>query len=129
MSKQNQTNKQQKTQTQGFIANPKVFKSKDGESIIHWLPGGMKIELPVNLYKSIFGVEFVRKEASAEMKTETRQKTYGFIAKPNVFLSRDGEYLIHTVLDLRICKPVNFYKSILGLDFTPKAKSSTSKVA
>lgn len=125
MSKQNQTNKEQKNQTQGFIANPKVFKSEDGESIIHWLPGQMKIEMPVNLYKSIFGVEFTRKEASDEKKTETaRKKVYGFIAKPSVFLSRDGQYLIHTVLDIRICKPVNFYKSILGLEFTPKTKSS-----
>jgi len=125
MSKQNQTNKEQKTQTQGFIANPKVFKSEGGESIIHWLPGDMRIELPVNLYKSILGVDFVRKEASdgPEDRT-TRKRAYGFIAKPNVYLSRDGQYLIHRVLDIRVCKPVNFYKSILGLEFTPKAKSS-----
>lgn len=125
MSKQNQTNKEQKNQTQGFIANPKVFKSEDGERILHWLPGGMRIEMPVNFYKSILGVEFTRKEASDEKKAEVpRKKVYGFVAKPNVYLSRDGQYLIHTVLDIRICKPVNFYKSILGLEFTPKAKSS-----
>lgn len=124
MSKQNQTNKQEKNQAQGFIANPKVFKSEDEESLIHWLPGSMRIEMPVNFYKSILGVEFTRKGTPSETDETPRKKVYGFIAKPNVYLSRDGQYLIHRVLDIRICKPVNFYKSILGIEFNPKSKSS-----
>ena len=47
----------------------------------------------------------------------------GFIAQPRVFLSRDGEYLIHIVPGGVIRKHINFYKKILGQEFTPKAKA------
>lgn len=46
----------------------------------------------------------------------------GFIAQPRVFLSRDGEYLVHIVPGGMIRKHVNYYKKILGQEFSPKAK-------
>lgn len=40
-------------QVQGFIANPQVFLSRDGESLTHRLPGNMRFELHVNLLNLI----------------------------------------------------------------------------
>ena len=51
----------QSTQAQGFYAQPQIFLSKDGEYLIHLLPGNQRIRLHVNLYKKIMGVAFVPK--------------------------------------------------------------------
>lgn len=51
----------QSTQAQGFYAQPRIFLSKDGEYLIHLLPGNQRIRMHVNLYKKIMGVSFVAK--------------------------------------------------------------------
>lgn len=52
------------------------------------------------------------------MKTKNQsnlvQNTNGFILNPKVHLSKDGNYLIHSVLGIRISKHVNYYKKILS---------------
>ena len=109
-------------QTQGFIANPQIFLSRDGDSLIHLLPGEMRIELPVNLYKKVLGVEFSPKEKVEGRQPMQKAKLYGFTAKPSLFLSQDGEYLIHRVLNVKITRHVNYYKKVLGIEFQPKTE-------
>jgi hypothetical protein len=56
----------QKTQTQGYFADAKVFLSKDSQYVIHVLPGNQIVRKHINFYKKILGVEFTPK---ALMKT------------------------------------------------------------
>ena len=62
------------------------------------------------------------------METETKQiqknnQGQGFFAEPRIFLTKDGEYLIHVLPgNMIVRKHVNFYKKILGMEFVPKAK-------
>jgi hypothetical protein len=108
-------------QLQGQV---QVFLSNDEESVIHLLPGDGKIQLPVNFYKAIFGIAYTPKP---KMKNTERPNVYGFIARPNVYLSRDCEYLIHRVPGFKVSRHVNYYKKILGLEFSPKSQLQESK--
>lgn len=47
------------------------------------------------------------------------------VNNPKVFLSRDGNYLVHDIAGMRILKHVNFYKKVLGVAFTPISKPSS----
>lgn len=108
---------------QGFNANPQVYLNQDRESITHRLSADLKIEMPVNLYKKILGLPFEKKEASQNQEAP-RKVTYGLVARPVLFLSEDGNYLIHSVLGIRISKHVNYYKQILGATYTPKTQTA-----
>ncbi len=58
-----------------------------------------------------------------EQKNKQNDQGQGFFAEPRVFLSKDGEYLIHVLPgNMRVRKHVNFYKKVLGMEFTPKTK-------
>ena len=117
---------------QGLVTEVQVFLSKDRESIIH-LAHNMRIELPVNLYKSVFGVEFEAKKKESEFerkKGEFRQ--YGaLIRNVPVYFSKDGNYLIHRIFGVRICKHANYYRAILGLPKMARkdVRSTESQVA
>lgn len=56
-------NQNQTSQVQGFMAEPKVYLSKDGEYLVHLLPGNMVVRKHVNFYKKVLGVEFAPKKA------------------------------------------------------------------
>ena len=110
---------------QGLNANPQVYMNQDRGSITHRLGADLKIEMPINLYKKILGLPFEKKEASQNQEaTAPRKVTYGLVARPVVFLSEDGNYLIHSVLGIRISKHVNYYKQILGAEYTPKTQTA-----
>jgi hypothetical protein len=79
--------------------------------------------MPINLYKKILGLPFEKKESIQSSET-TRRNIYGLVARPVIFLSQDGNYLVHSVLGIRISKHVNYYKQILGVEYTPKAKTA-----
>lgn len=57
------------------------------------------------------------------METNTKQNQnkqgQGFNTKSRIFLSRDGQYMIHITV---VRKHVNYYKKVLGADFVPKVK-------
>ena len=108
---------------QGFSANPQVYLNTDRGSITHRLGADLKIEMPINLYKKILGLPFEKKESAPSPET-TRRNTYGLVARPVIFLSQDGNYLVHSVLGIRISKHVNYYKQILGAEYTPKTKTA-----
>lgn len=116
----NEKGKTNKTQPQGFNAEPYVTLSRDKETLIHYLPGQMKIEMPTNFYKSILGIAFTPK-AKVNVQPDQRPRPYGFIARPQVYLN--GEYLVHRVLGVRISKHINFYKKVLEVDFVSKAQN------
>ena len=110
---------------QGLNANPQVYLNQDRGSITHRLGSDLKIEMPINLYKKILGLPFEKKESAPNSEaTASRKVTYGLVARPIVFLSEDGNYLIHSVLGIRISKHVNYYKQILGATYTPKAQTA-----
>lgn len=109
--------------TQGFSANPQVYLNSDRDSITHRLGADLKIEMPINLYKKILGLPFEKKELVQASET-IRRNTYGLVARPAIFLSQDGNYLVHSVLGIRISKHVNYYKQILGAEYTPKNKTA-----
>ncbi|MBK7889995.1 MAG: hypothetical protein IPJ84_03855 [Bdellovibrionales bacterium] len=110
---------------QGFNASPQVYLNQDRGSITHRLGSDLKIEMPVNLYKKILGLPFEKKENSQNQEaTAPRKVTYGLVARPVLFLSEDGNYLIHSVLGIRISKHVNYYKQILGVSYTPKTQTA-----
>jgi hypothetical protein len=103
-----------------------AFLTKDGEAIVHLLPGDGTITMRANFYKSIFGAAYTTKAKSDQTRPPRR---YGFNARPKVYISQDGEYLIHQVPGFRVARHVNFYKSLLGIEFTSKSQTSQKKKA
>lgn len=125
MTQQEQKPQAQETQTvEGFIANPQVFMNKDSETITHRLNGEIRIEMPINLYKKILGLPFTKKEKSDSETSAPKRNVYGLVARPAIYLTKDGQYLIHQVLGVRVSKHVNYYKKILGAEFIPKTQSA-----
>jgi hypothetical protein len=135
MNRKSQNNKnetQNYSPAQGLVTEVQAFLSQDGESIIH-LAHNMRIELPTNLYKSIFGAEFEAKKKEREMERKKGDfRQYGaLIRNVPVYFSKDGNYLIHRVFGVRICKHANYYRAILGLSKLARkdAQSTESQVA
>lgn len=57
-------------------------------------------------------------------KQSQKDKNQAVFADPRAYLSKDGEYLTLVLPgNLLIRKHTNFYKRILGIPFTPKARS------
>lgn len=112
-------------QIQGFFANPQIYLNLESGVLTHRLGNDLRIDMPVNLYKSILGIPFEKKPvtAASEIKPE-RRRVFGLIARPSIYLSRDGNYLIHNTLGTRISKHINYYKQILGAEYTPKTKTA-----
>lgn len=111
MQQKTQNNQAQEAkQFQGFYANPQVYLNEERGTITHRLGSDLRIEMPVNLYKSILGLPFEKKE-SAQEQTATRN-VFGLIARPVIYLK--GDYLVHSVLGIRVSKHVNYYKKILS---------------
>lgn len=104
---------------QGLTSDVKVYFNADRETITHVMAENMKMELHVNLYKKLLEIPFQRKERDRKAEGEKRPVVYGLIAKPSVYLSQDGQYLVHRVLGVRVSKHINYYKRILRVDFTP----------
>lgn len=108
------TQAQEKTQFQGFYANPQVYLNAERGVLTHRLGNDLRIDMPVNLYKKILGLPFEKKEQTENSEEIVRRNTFGLIARPAVFLSKDGKYLVHAVLGVRVSKHVNYYKRILA---------------
>lgn len=118
---QNQVQTKQPQEVQGFIANPRVFLNADRGTISHVLGEDLRIEMPVNLYKKILGMPFEKMVRPENQETAgARRNVYGLVARPSIFLSKDGNYLIHRVLGIRVSKHVNYYKRILGAELQEK---------
>jgi hypothetical protein len=91
--------------------------------LTHRLSNDIRIEMPINLYKKILGIPFEKKErVESSEQMQTRRIVFGLIARPVIYLSKDGNYLIHSLLGIRVSKHVNYYKVILGALAVPKAK-------
>lgn len=114
----NQNNNQQT----GFNANVQVYLNEEQGNLTHVLMGDVRIVMPINLYKQILGIPFTKKVQENEVIPALR--TYGLLARPRIYLSEDGNYLIHNVLGIRISKHVNYYKKILGNEYTPKIQTA-----
>lgn len=111
MQQKAQNNQAQETkQFPGFYANPQVYLNEERGTITHRLGADLRIEMPINLYKSILGLPFEKKEAS-ETQAAARN-VFGLIARPVIYVK--GDYLIHSVLGIRVSKHVNYYKKILS---------------
>ena len=109
---------------QGFIADAKVYMNEERGTLTHRLPDNMRIEMPINLYKKILGLPFEKKEETqAPQEMSTRASALGLVARPVIYLSKDGQYLIHRVLGIRVSKHVNYYKRIFKAEFTPKTQA------
>lgn len=104
------TQAQENKQFQGFYGNPQVYVNADRGSITHRLGTDLRIEMPVNLYKKILGLPFEKKEEAQDM-TAIRRNVFGLVARPVIYVK--GDYLIHSVLGIRVAKHVNYYKKIL----------------
>ena len=123
-------NKVQNTQAQvahniqGFIADAKVYLNEDRGTLTHRLPDNMRIEMPINLYKKILGLPFEKKEEpQTSQETSARTSVMGLVARPAIYLTKDGQYLIHRVLGIRVSKHVNYYKSIFKAEFISKTQA------
>ena len=121
MNQQEQNNQQEaNAQAQGFIANAKAYVNEERGTLTHVISADMRIVMPINLYKKILGIPFTPIERE---KSETRpSNSFGLQARPNIYISKDGRYLVHRVLGVRVSKHVNFYKKILGVEFTPDVR-------
>ncbi len=112
---------------QGFIADAKVYVNDERGTLTHRLPDNMRIEMPINLYKKILKLPFEKKDTiSTRQESDSRVSTFGLVARPVIYLSKDGQYLIHRVLGIRVSKHINYYKVILGATFTSKARDLTA---
>ena len=60
------------------------------------------------------------------MKTNNQKNIFQneqpLVINPRIYLSKDGKYLIHSFLGIRISKPVNYYKRILNIEFESTAQ-------
>lgn len=117
------TQAQENKQFQGFYGNPQVYMNADRGSITHRLGTDLRIEMPINLYKKILGLPFEKKEEAQDM-TALRRNVFGLVARPVIYLK--GDYLIHSVLGIRVAKHVNYYKKILT---APAEKSEATSEA
>ncbi len=125
MKNQNQQTQAQKISVQGLIANPQVFLNEDKGTITHRLGDDLRVEMPINLYKKILGLPFEKKQTTESKAAQApRQNTFGLVARPVIYLSKDGSHLIHHVLGIRISKHINYYKKILGAEYTPKVQTA-----
>lgn len=113
MKNQNENQQAEMKQTQGFFANPQVYLNSERGILTHRIGNDLRIDMPINLYKSILGLPF-EKKAPVESAGERSERpvVFGLVARPSIYLSKDGNYLIHRVLDTRISKHVNYYKRI-----------------
>lgn len=60
-----------------------------------------------------------------KQKKSKKSKSQAVFADPKAYLSKDGEYLSLVLPgNLIVRKHVNFFKAVMGLPFTPKAKAS-----
>lgn len=109
-------------QGQGLVANPQIYLNAERGVLTHRLGNDLKIEMSVNLYKSILGIPFEKKEQTESPEVGPRRNVFGLIARPAIYFSKDKNYLIHSVLGIRISKHVNYYKKILGAEYTPKTQ-------
>lgn len=114
MKKQNESQNVEVKQSQGFFANPQVYLNTERGVLTHRIGNDLRIDMPINLYKSILGIPFEKKAQTESSEEKSPFRTiFGLVARPSIYLSRDGKYLIHRVLDTRISKHVNYYKRIL----------------
>ena len=107
-------------QAQGFITDVKVYLNEESGTLAH-LAGDLRIEMPINFYKSIMKLPFQKKEIS-EKTTSEKRISYGAFARPNVYLSKDKQYLIHRVFGAKISKHINYYKKILESQSSAEAQ-------
>jgi hypothetical protein len=119
------TQAQEVKNIQGFIADAKVYLNEERCTLTHRLPDNMRIVMPVNLYKKILGLPFEKKEEMQTQSTGTRSAAFGLMARPVIYVSKDGQYLIHRVLGIRVSKHVNYYKRIFGAEFISKTQNQT----
>ena len=110
----------------GFTANPRIFLTRDGKRLIHLLPGNMRFDFEVNAYMRLLGAETSVEAPSDEKDRLARGRAAGYQATSDVFLSADGQYLVHRAPGVVITKHVNLYKQILGIPYTPKARTNQS---
>lgn len=112
------------------MTDVRVFVSKDGESLIH-LGQNLRIELPINLYRAVFGMDYTKKaksESESEKSSEFRQ--YGALVRNvPVYLTKDGRNLIHRVHGIRVCKSAAYYRAILSRLNGQSERSTESQVA
>ena len=128
MEKQEQ-NKQAETnqQFQGFFANPQVYLNTERGVLTHRLSNDMKIDMPINLYKKILGLPFEKKEQTESSDEISRRNVFGLVARPVIYLSKDKNYLIHSVLGVRVSKHVNYYKRILTSETNLEIQTKNEK--
>jgi hypothetical protein len=114
MNKKTQTKIAGKANTfQGVSQNLQVFASFEYDTLVH-LFGDGRIEMPANYYRKILGLPMVAHETVKRDQNAPRPVFYGLTARPRVYLSGDGQFLIHRVFDVKIVKHVNYYKAILS---------------
>lgn len=112
-------------QVQGFISSPQIYLDTERGVLTHRLSNDLRIEMSVNLYKKILGIPFEKKEQKESPEEKAlRRSVFGLIARPVIYISKDRNYLIHSVLGIRVSKHVNYYKQILGAEYTPKTKTA-----
>lgn len=115
-----QSTESSNNQVQGFIADAKAYLNEERGTLTHVITDDIRIVMPINLYKKILGLPFEKKEKE---ESATRPGySFGLQARPVIYLSKDGRYLVHRVLGVRVSKHVNFYKKILGAEYTPDVR-------
>lgn len=124
MNKKTQTKNVGKVNTvQGVIGNLQVIAGFENDTLVH-LFGDGRIEMPANYYRKILGLPMVAHEAVKRDLKASRPIIYGLTARPRVYLSADGQFLIHRVFDLKIVKHVNYYKAVLSSMDGAQAKAN-----
>lgn len=118
MKQQMQNNEQTETSQQGLISEAKTYLNEERGTLTHVIGDQTRIVMPINYYKKVLGIPFtpIQLDRSA---SRPKSPSFGLQAQASIYLSKDGRFLIHRVLGVRISKHVNYYKKILGAEFTP----------
>lgn len=109
---------------EGASSNLQVYLNEEKGTLTHVLNDNVRIVMPINLYKQILGLPFTKRELAQPQVPTTKSQTYGLVARPSIYLSKDGKYLFHRVLGIRISKHVNYYKKILETNVSSEVKSA-----
>ena len=68
-------------------------------------------------------------ETNKNTTQNSSQQGQRFYAEPHIYISKDGEYLTLVLPgNIAVRKHVNYFKSILGVPFVPKAKAAAAVV-
>lgn len=116
-NKNQNTNQNQTNRSQGFTSDVKVFFN-DGY-LTHIIDAGsIRIREHENRYKGLLGLSYEPKKSKSPFSYT------GALARTQIFLSRDKNWIIHRFPGGIVRKHVNFYRTVMKISKSSQSEES-----